>query len=61
MKETQGGRKSESLGKITLDLAEFAGSKLNSRQYLLQQSKMNSSLNITVNMKQISGDPLFRA
>eukprot|EP00158_Paraphelidium_tribonemae_P008577 Partr_v1_DN28616_c3_g1_i2_m49407 putative Conserved hypothetical protein len=59
-KEANAGKKPESIGKVRLDLAEFAGTKFNSREYLLQQSKMNSTLRISVILRQMNGDPLYR-
>ena len=59
-KETHGGKKSESIGKVKVDLADFAGgTKFSTRMYLLQQSKVNSSLRISIDMKQLNGDPLL--
>ena len=55
-KDMVGGKKSESIGCVDVDLAEYAQSKFSTRQYLLQQSKMNSTLKITVQMTQIQGD-----
>ena len=45
--EILGGKRAETIGKVNVDLAEFAGSKFTTRQYLLQESKMNSTLKVT--------------
>ena len=47
--EVNGGKKPESIGRVTVDLAEYTGSKFSTRLYLLQQSKMNSSLKVSLN------------
>ncbi|KAI3637045.1 hypothetical protein MIR68_004751 [Amoeboaphelidium protococcarum] len=58
-KEIAGSKKAETYGKVVIDLAEFAATKFSTRQYLLQDSKSNSTLKISVDMKQIYGEPLF--
>lgn len=40
--------------------AEFAGSRSTDRRYLLQDSKLNTFVRVTVNMRLLRGDPLYK-
>ncbi|KAL5280303.1 hypothetical protein ACFFRR_004342 [Megaselia abdita] len=65
-KEIRGGRSYHKLGYIDLNLAEFAGSGLTSRRFLLegydQRHRLdNSMLRVTIKLHMISGDILFKA
>lgn len=53
------GRERIMLGTVTLNLAEYAGVEKETRRYLMQDSKINSTLKITIAMTQISGDTNF--
>lgn len=48
------------LGYVIADLSTFAGAKSVTRLYLLQNSQLNSTLKITVSMRQLSGDPYYK-
>ena len=50
----------EQIGCVEVDLAEYAAGEAMSRRYLLQDSKMNSHLQITVKMQLLKGDPMFK-
>lgn len=63
-KESRGGR-TEKLGIVDLNLAEFAGARRRERRCLLQaaskkQGKDNSILQVLVTMILTAGDPCFR-
>ncbi|KAI8999794.1 EEIG1/EHBP1 N-terminal domain-containing protein, partial [Gaertneriomyces semiglobifer] len=49
------GKSSEDVGMVSINLAEFAASPSSSRRYLLQESRVNSILRLTVNMKLLKG------
>ncbi|KAF8418833.1 N-terminal C2 in EEIG1 and EHBP1 proteins-domain-containing protein [Tirmania nivea] len=55
------GRERIMLGTVTLNLAEYAGVEKETRRYLMQDSKINSTLKITIAMTQVSGDTNFYA
>ena len=64
-KEVRGGRSTNKLGYVDLNLAEFAGSSQTSRHCLLEgyDEKIrldNSILKVVVGMQLLSGDPLFK-
>lgn len=44
------------LGRVELNLAEYAQDEPITHRYLLRQSKVNSLLNISINMEQLRGD-----
>lgn len=48
------------LGIVSLNLAEYAGVEKETRRYLMQESKINSTLKVTVALTQISGDTTFK-
>jgi len=43
-----------------LDEFEFADSRSTDRRYLLQDSKLNTFVRVTVNMRLIHGDPVYK-
>ncbi|KAF8458355.1 N-terminal C2 in EEIG1 and EHBP1 proteins-domain-containing protein [Terfezia claveryi] len=53
------GRERIMLGTVTLNLAEYAGVEKETRRYLMQESKINSTLKVTIAMTQVSGDTNF--
>lgn len=64
-KEIKGGRSSQKLGFIDLNLAEFAGSGVTSRRCLLEgydakHRQDNSMLCVTVKMHMLRGDFVFK-
>uniref|UniRef100_A0A8W7PIU9 C2 NT-type domain-containing protein n=1 Tax=Anopheles coluzzii TaxID=1518534 RepID=A0A8W7PIU9_ANOCL len=64
-KEIKGGRSYQKLGFTDLNLAEFAGSGLTPRKYLLEgydarHRQDNSMLNVSIRMHMIQGDILFK-
>ncbi|KAI9190048.1 hypothetical protein H9P43_001481 [Blastocladiella emersonii ATCC 22665] len=50
----------ERIGVLHLDLAHFAGTRSMTRKFLLQETKMNSTVKVTIAMTLKSGDPLFK-
>ncbi|RWS30420.1 translation initiation factor eIF2A-like protein, partial [Leptotrombidium deliense] len=64
-KEAKGGRSFQKLGFADIDLAEFAGSGLIKRRFILEgydtkHRQDNSTVNLSVEMTLLSGDPLFK-
>ncbi|KAI9352512.1 EEIG1/EHBP1 N-terminal domain-containing protein, partial [Zopfochytrium polystomum] len=59
IQEVNGGKSSEDVGSAVINLAECAGSRTTSRRLLLQDSRVNSVLRVTVNMKLLKGDPIY--
>lgn len=49
------GKSSEDVGMVSINLAEFAASRSTSRRYLLQESRVNSTLRVTIDMKLLKG------
>lgn len=59
--EMYGGKERHALGKLALNLAEYANlNESTTRRYLLQESKVNSTLKIGIRLDQLSGDRGFR-
>ncbi|KAJ8330668.1 hypothetical protein O5D80_001182 [Batrachochytrium dendrobatidis] len=54
--EIVGTRNTEKVGIVLLNLAEAAGQKTLSRKILLQETKLNSILRVTLHMELIKGD-----
>ncbi|KAJ3359661.1 hypothetical protein GGF32_009111 [Allomyces javanicus] len=50
----------ERVGVVKLDLAPFAGARSTTRRFLLQESKINSTVKVTIAMNLIKGDPMFK-
>jgi hypothetical protein len=59
--ETSIGKQQESIGTVDINLAEFAGSRINTRRYLLQNSKINSTIKISLELIYIKGEHVFKA
>lgn len=60
--EMYGGKERHALGKLDLNLAEYADcTEPIIRRYLLQQSKVNSTLKLGFSLEQLSGDTDFRS
>ena len=60
--EMYGGKERHTLGKLTLNLAEYASKAEEvSRRYLLQDSKVNSTIRLGIRLVQVSGDQNFTA
>lgn len=57
--EYSGGRERILLGVVRLNLAEYAGLEGKTRRYLMQDSKINSTVKIGIEMRQVGGDPNF--
>ncbi|KAJ3224972.1 hypothetical protein HK099_007601 [Clydaea vesicula] len=54
-RQVTNGIKNENIGQVAVNLSEFAGARSTQRKYLLNHSKVNSFLRITVSMKLIKG------
>ncbi|KAK6356985.1 hypothetical protein TWF718_001318 [Orbilia javanica] len=54
------GRERIILGTLELNLAEYVGRERENRRYLMQASKINSTVQISTELKQISGDTSFK-
>ncbi|EPS44312.1 hypothetical protein H072_1698 [Dactylellina haptotyla CBS 200.50] len=54
------GRERIILGTLELNLAEYVGREREHRRYLMQASKINSTVQISTELKQISGDINFK-
>jgi len=50
--DNSGGKEINNIGKLSLNLSEYVRLNAMTRRYLLQDSKINSTLKLTVNMKQ---------
>jgi len=63
MQEINGGKSYDVLGSVNVDLAEYAGNvgKPLSHKYLLRESMLNSTLEVSVAMKHVSGERIFKA
>lgn len=60
-KEINGGNKLEKVGKIYLDLVEIAAKPSTiCDRFLLEQSKINSRLELSISMNKIQGDVIFK-
>ncbi|KAJ3195977.1 hypothetical protein HK101_010483 [Irineochytrium annulatum] len=57
--EVNGGRSSEDVGMVAINLAEFADTKSTMRRLLLQDSRVNSVLRIRIDMSLTKGDGTF--
>ncbi|CAB5385846.1 respiratory complex assembly protein Rmp1 [Rhizophagus irregularis DAOM 181602=DAOM 197198] len=58
--ELNGGKEVNNIGKLLLNLSEYVGLNSMTRRYLLQDSKINSTLKLTINMKQTSENIAFK-
>eukprot|EP01085_Mycamoeba_gemmipara_P001310 Mycagemm_TRINITY_DN10305_c3_g3::TRINITY_DN10305_c3_g3_i3::g.1310::m.1310 type:complete len:143 gc:universal TRINITY_DN10305_c3_g3_i3:530-102(-) len=58
--EMKGGKDYVPLGFVEINLSEFAGARETSRRFLLQHSRINATLNITVHTDLVSGPPVFK-
>ncbi|KAJ3216696.1 hypothetical protein HDU67_009128 [Dinochytrium kinnereticum] len=57
--EVNGGRSSEDLGMISINLAEYADSRSSLRKHLLQDARVNSVVRVKIEMKLLKGDPIY--
>lgn len=59
--ETKGGQEWSRFGTVTINLSEFAGSRETTRKFLLENSKTNTALSVTIysNLKS-GGAPFFK-
>ena len=48
------------LGSVNVNLARFATVREATRRFLLEESSINATLTLTLRLKQIKGDPMFR-
>ena len=59
--ETEGGQEWTRFGSIHLNLSEFAGSRQTTRKFLLEKSKTNAALSISVfSVLKSGGSPFFK-
>jgi len=58
--EAKGTLKESRIGVITINLAELAGMRKTNKIFQVQESKLNSTLNVTIEMRQLSGAPTFK-
>ncbi|TPX33386.1 hypothetical protein SmJEL517_g03745 [Synchytrium microbalum] len=58
--EVNGAKTAEDVGVVRVNLSEFAGLRGATRRYLLQDSKVNSTMKLMLDMTQIRGDPVFK-
>jgi hypothetical protein len=56
-----GDRERILLGIVRVNLAEYAGLEKETRRYLMQDSKINSTVKVGIEMHQIGGDTNFQA
>ncbi|KAI7852572.1 EEIG1/EHBP1 N-terminal domain-containing protein [Circinella umbellata] len=49
--ELSGGKETHSIGSLTINLSEYADSGVSTRRYLLDQSKFNSTIKLSIRMK----------
>ncbi|KND04707.1 uncharacterized protein SPPG_00416 [Spizellomyces punctatus DAOM BR117] len=54
------GKSTEDIGMVSINLAEYAASRSTSRRYLLQESRVNSIIKVTIEMKLVKGDPVYK-
>ena len=61
LQETSNGGKDERvpLGTVKLNLAEYVAVDKETRRYLLQDSKINSTIKVSVALTQLSGDTQY--
>ena len=48
------------LGSVNVNLARFATTREATKRFLLDESSINATLTLTLRLKQIKGDPMFR-
>ncbi|RHZ44755.1 hypothetical protein Glove_709g20 [Diversispora epigaea] len=58
--ELSGVKEINNIGRLSLNISEYVGSNSMTRRYLLQDSKINSTLKLTINTKQTFGDVVFK-
>ncbi|OZJ05186.1 hypothetical protein BZG36_02429 [Bifiguratus adelaidae] len=58
IQELNGGRETSSIGILVLNLSEYLNNGSVTRRYLLQESKINSTLKITITVNQLGEDDL---
>ncbi|CUS15799.1 unnamed protein product [Tuber aestivum] len=61
MQEYAGARERIILGSVTLNLAEYTRVNKETRRYLMQDSKINSTLKVSISLKQVGGDSNFES
>jgi len=59
IQELHGGRDTHIIGNLVLNLSEYVGNDAKSRRYLLQDSKVNSMLKLSIVLKQRNMDVEF--
>jgi len=59
LQELHGGRDTDIIGNLVLNLSEYVGHDAKSRRYLLQDSKVNSMLKLSILLKQRNMDVEF--
>ncbi|KAG0129546.1 hypothetical protein HOY82DRAFT_540662 [Tuber indicum] len=61
IQEYAGARERIALGSVTLNLAEYTRVNKETRRYLMQDSKINSTLKVSISLEQTGGDPNFES
>ena len=56
-----GNAKFERLGVVNVDLAELVGVRETARGFLLEESSFNAVLKVSLTVRQVAGDAMFRA
>eukprot|EP01080_Neovahlkampfia_damariscottae_P001702 gene1702-471_t len=51
----------DNLGKVFINLQDFSQTGKTTKSFLLRDSKLNSTLKMTIELIQLSGDPFFRS
>jgi hypothetical protein len=51
----------DTLGKVIIDLTEFSQTGKITKSFLLKESKLNSTLKVSIEMVQLNGDPFFKS
>jgi hypothetical protein len=60
MKQEVNGGRPEEIGSLTINLSEFANTPNVIKRFLLQNSKINSVMRLTLNLTLIKGDPIYK-
>ena len=55
--ETKSGKSHSRIGVVLINHTEFLSTNQSTRRHLLKESRVNSSLKVTINMQHVSGDP----
>ncbi|KAJ3096731.1 hypothetical protein HDU97_005622 [Phlyctochytrium planicorne] len=58
--EVNGGRSSDDLGMINLNISEYANSRSSVIKHLLQDARVNSVVRVKISMTLLKGDPIYQ-